>query len=392
MFLNKNKLMFKKVLKLVCKRGNMKRKLFQAISTLTGTVIGAGFLGIPYVVARSGFLIGLGWMILISVMMLFINLMIGEIALSTKTIHQIPGYASKYLGRKTKIFIFIAAVFGLYAALIAYLLGEGESISFLFSGTINYALLSGIVFWLVVAMISFGGIKRFKKIEPLAVLAVFLVVIVLGVVSWNKIDVSNLAYNNPGYLFLPFGVILFAFLGTSAIPEMRRVLEKNEKLMKKAIIIGSLVPLFVYLLFTVVVLGLFGSEVSEIATISFGKTVTLLGMFTMFTAFLALNLALQDTFRFDFDFSQKKAWFFACFFPLIIFILIKIYNLAGFVKILSLGGAISGGLLGIAILLIHENVKNKKLERKPEFRLRFPLLIKIFFIILFLVGIVYEFL
>ncbi len=234
---------------------------------------------------------------------------LGEICLSTKTTHQIPGYASKYLGKKTKIFIFLASIFGLYAALIAYLLGEGESLSFLLTSGTNYALLAGLAFWFIVTGITFKGIRSFKKIQPLAVLAVFLVVFLLGIFSWNKINLTNLTYFNPSYLFFPFGVILFAFLGTSSIPEMRRVLEKNEKLMKKAIIIGSFIPLLVYVLFTIIVLGLFGSQVEEIATISFGKAVTFLGMFTMFTAFLALNLALQDTYRFDFNLTQKKAWF-----------------------------------------------------------------------------------
>ena len=34
-------------------------KLFSGIATMTGMVIGAGFLGMPYVIAQSGFLIGL---------------------------------------------------------------------------------------------------------------------------------------------------------------------------------------------------------------------------------------------------------------------------------------------------------------------------------------------
>ena len=99
---------------------------------------------------------------------------------------------------------------------------------------------------------------------------------------------------------------------------MRRVLKKHQKLMKKAIIIGSLIPLFVYLLFTVIVLGLYGTSVTQVATISFGRLVTLLGMFTMFSAFLALSLALEDTYRFDFGFSFKKAWIFTIFIPLIL--------------------------------------------------------------------------
>jgi len=369
-------------------------KTFTAISALTGMIIGAGFLGIPYVVAKSGFLIGLVWMALICVMMLLINLMMGEIILSTKTLHHIPGYASKYLGKKTKIFVFIVSIFSLYAAMTAYLLGEGQSLSFLFTGTENYSLFAGIIFWGVVAGISFRGIKEFKKIEPLAVITVFIITLILGIYNFNKIDISNLAYTNMSYLFLPFGVILFAFLGVSSIPEMKRILYKNEKLMEKAIIIGSLIPLIVYLLFVMVVLGLYGGEVSEIATISFGRIVTILGIFTMFTAFLAINLALQDTYRFDLNLNSRIIWMLSSFLPLIMFLFIRIFDLAGFVKILSLGGSISGGLLSIAILLIHEHISEmkKKRERKPEFKVKIPLLVKILFILIFIAGILYEFL
>ena len=118
-------LMFKNVFNM-----KMRSRLFIAIATLTGMIIGAGFLGIPYVVAKSGFITGLIHMCVLAGVMMLLNLMVGEITLSTRSIHQLPGYASKYLGRKTKSFIFIASIFGLYAAMTAYLLGEGESISF----------------------------------------------------------------------------------------------------------------------------------------------------------------------------------------------------------------------------------------------------------------------
>ena len=36
-----------------------KKRLFEAVSTLVGCVIGAGILGIPYVVAKAGFVTGL---------------------------------------------------------------------------------------------------------------------------------------------------------------------------------------------------------------------------------------------------------------------------------------------------------------------------------------------
>jgi len=369
------------------------KQLWIAVATITGTIMGAGFLGIPYVVAKSGFLIGFVWMILICFMMIFVNSILGEIILSTKNQHHIPGYASKYLGKGTKFYVFIVLLFLIYSVLVAYLIGEGNSLSFIFTGTTEYSLIAGITFWILMAFLTSGGIRKFKKIEPVAVLAVFIVALFLGIFNFYKIDGSNFLYLDMGNMFLPFGVILFSFLGITAIPETRRILKKKE-LMKKAIYIGCFIPLLAYTLFVLVVLGLHGNEVTEIATIALGRSFTFLGVLTMFGAFLALSLALQDAYRFDLGFSKRKAWAFSIFLPLISFIIIEYFQLAGFVKMLSIGGAISGGILCITILLIHQNIveRNVKRERKPEFKVNLPLLVKIIFIILFIVGIVYEFL
>ncbi|MBI2629684.1 hypothetical protein HYW76_01150 [Candidatus Pacearchaeota archaeon] len=368
----------------------MKNKTFLAVSTLTGTIIGAGFLSLPYVMSKSGLVIGLFWMILLSIIMMIINLTIGEIALSSKTIHQLPGYASKYLGRKTKIIVFISSIVGFYAGLTAYLLGEGRSLSFLLLGNENFELAAGIIFFLIVAIINMSSIRLFKKIEPIGVIAILLFSLGIGLYMFNKIEISNLSYANYEYLLLPFGAVLFSFLGTSSIPEIRKVLQKNEKLMKKSIIIGSLIPLFVYTLFVIIILGIHGENVNEIATLSLGRISAILGIFTMFTAFLALSLALKDTFKLDFSLSSRTSGILTNIFPLIFFLLITIFNLSGFVKILGFGGAISGGLLAITILIVHEKIKNRKLERKPEYKIKIPLLIKIVLIIMFILGIIYE--
>ncbi len=370
----------------------MVSKKLIAISTLTGTVIGAGFLGIPYVIAKSGLLIGIIHMTIICLMMMFVNLALGEIVLSSKKIHHLPGYVSKYLGKRTKIIVFLASIIGFYSALLAYIIGQGQSISFIFFSNTNYAFVISIIFWFIMALFTFRGIREFKKIEPLAVIGIFIITLIIGIININKINISNLTYTNPSFLFLPFGVILFAFLGVSAIPEIRRVFQKDAKLMKKSIIIGSLIPLIVYLIFITVIIGLHGSQIEQVATISLGKIITLLGILTMFTAFLAISLALQDTYRFDFNMSFKKSWFLGIIIPLLLFIPISLFNLAGFVKILSIGGAISGGLLGISILLAHEHLQaiKKPTERKPEYKINIPLMIKILFIVLFVVGILYE--
>ena len=116
------------------------KKFWAATFTLSGAVIGAGILGLPYVFSKSGFLIGLMWIMFLGVILILIKLALGEVALRTKGKHQLAGYAEKYLGKWAKRFMVFAVVFGIYSALLAYLIGEGESFSHLLFGHTNFAL------------------------------------------------------------------------------------------------------------------------------------------------------------------------------------------------------------------------------------------------------------
>src|SRR3989339_1430069 len=73
-----------------------------AIFMITGMTIGAGILGIPYVVAQVGLKIGLLYILVLGAVMLALNLMLGDIAVRTKEKLQICGLAGKYLGNWAK--------------------------------------------------------------------------------------------------------------------------------------------------------------------------------------------------------------------------------------------------------------------------------------------------
>ena len=95
-------------------------KTIAAISVMLGTIIGAGILGIPYVIMKSGFMLGTVNIIILSIIIALVSLCLGEIVLRTKSDHQLTGYAEKYLGKKGKIIMFIISAFGIFSALIAY--------------------------------------------------------------------------------------------------------------------------------------------------------------------------------------------------------------------------------------------------------------------------------
>jgi len=365
------------------------KKFWAATFTLSGAVIGAGILGLPYVFSKSGFLIGLMWIILLGIILILVKLALGEVTLRTKGKHQLVGYAEKYLGKWAKRFMVFAVVFGIYSALLAYLIGEGESFSYLFFGHTNFAIYFAIGFWLIMTILLQRGLKELKKVETWGVLGI--IFLILAIVVWfaPRVRVSNLLVYDFSYLFLPFGVVLFALLGFTAIPELKLEIKGKEKLLKKAIIIGALIPIIIYTLFSLIFVGVLDGEIPQVATLGFGSLVVLFGIFTMLTSYFVLSFVLKDMLKFDLKMPKKYSFILVSIIPLILYFLVNFYNIAGFVKVLGIGGVVSGGLTGILILFMHK--KAKKLgDRKPEYDLKLPWIIVWLFSLVFIAGIVLE--
>ncbi|MDP1696155.1 MAG: aromatic amino acid transport family protein [archaeon] len=364
-------------------------KTFAASTTLIGTMFGAGYLGIPYVVMKSGFLIGLFYLLFVFSLLTLVMLYLGEISLRTKTKHQLTGYAQKYLGKKGKIIMLISLVFGIYSAFVAYLIAEGDSFSYMIFNNTSYSLYLGIVFWAFLSFLSWKGLKALEEGESTGVTIAIILAILIVVFTWNKIDVNNLTYVNWGNFFVPFGVIIFSFLGFSAVPTVHDILGEERKLLKKVIWIAHIIPLIIYIFFTLAVLGFKGMGTPEIATLALGKPFVLLGMITMFTSYFSLSIALINNFRLDFGFSKFKSWLITISVPLVIFIILKIANIAGFVKILSFGGIISGGLSVVLILLMISRAKIKG-NRNPEYSIPYSKILIWFLILVFVLAVIME--
>jgi len=369
-----------------------------ATCTLMGTIIGAGVLGIPYVVAKSGFLLGFIWTVGLGLAFLLLNLFVGEVVLRTKSEHQLAGYAEKYLGRWGKLAMGFAVVFGTYGALIAYLIGEGATMYAIFS--FGSPLLFSILFFFVGFMIVYLGIKATGKAELILVSLLLVIVILLGVFSFNRINVSYFTLADWSFAVLPYGVILFAYMGLAAVPEMAEEFGKDKKQMKKAILIGSIIPIFTYVLFAAVVVGLVGVENfnllganERIATIALslysnpilGTLANFLVILTMFTSFLSLSMALMQIYEFDYGFKHRWAMLLTFIIPLIVVAL----NITSFITLLGIVGAFTGGVNGIVCVLMYWKAK-KKGDRKPEYSLPRYTFLGYLLIFIFALGIAYE--
>jgi len=368
----------------------MKKEVLEAISVLMGTVIGAGILGVPYAVYKAGFFTGILVIILVGLAVTLTYLCLGEVILRTKGKHQLTGYAEKYLGKKGKTLMAISMLISVNGALIAYLIGEGQSLSALIGSgpPIFYSFL----FFAVMATIIFFGIKVLGKSELILTSILIFVVIIMFLISINKADLSNLSGFSLKNLLIPYGVTLFAFLGAAAVPEMNEILIKNKKAMKKSIIIGCSIPILIYVLFAAITLSVTGAQTTEIATIGLGKILgdnfkiftNLFAIFAMATCFISLGIALKEIYYYDYKINKHLSWAMACFIPLLLFLI----GIKEFISTIGFVGAIGGGLEMIIIIFMWTYSK-KKSQRKPEYSIKFKY-IEYLLVLMFLIGIIYQ--
>ncbi len=376
-----------------------RNKHWMATATLIGTIIGAGILAIPYVVAQSGFFIGSIIIILVGLALMLTNLFVGEIVLRTKEQHQLTGYVEKYLGKWGKRLMALAFLFSLTGALTAYLIGEGETLRAIFGwGT---PLFYSLLFFAVGSFIIYRGIKAAGRAETILIVLLIVTIILIGVFSFKNINTANLTTISLAKFFVPYGVVFFAFSGFSAVPEMQEVLEKEKRRMRKSILIGSIIPIFVYLLFALFVVGIVGlsnfeqlADNQRIATIALsiysspilGTFANVLAVLTMFTSFLTIGLALVETYEFDFHLRRQIALLLAFLIPLAIILL----GLSSFGAIIGITGAVAGGLDGILIILTFWKAR-KYGNRKPEYSLKYSYkILGTILILMFAAGIAYQ--
>ena len=195
-------------------------------------------------------------------------------------------------------------------------------------------------------------------------------------------------------------MILFAYAGMPAVPEMQEQLQGQKKKLKKAIMWGSILPIILYLAFAFIIVGVIGIENFDalqpnerIATIALSYySVPLLGLFAnllailaMFTSYLTLGIALLEVYEYDYKIPKWIAFIVTFSLPLAI----VLFDLTSFITVLGITGAFAVGLEGIIVVLMYWKAKTLG-KRKPEYQMGNHKILGSFLILLFAVGIIYQ--
>ncbi len=335
-------------------------KFIQAVLILAGMIIGVGMFGIPFSFVQAGFWLGVGELAILTGLMALIHLFYARIIVATPVPHRLPGYVGLHLGGRAEILAVLSSFFGIIGSLLAYILIGSIFLNNIFQ---NFWAGSSEVFWAVIitassALVTLFSIKKEAYID--SILSALLLAL-LGLVIFllfPQAKPENFSGINLPEAFLPYGVLLFALAGSTAIPNVVAILGKNSKKITPAVLAGSLIPGVVYFLFAFAVVGVLGSSVSEEAIASLKNVMSgnmilvlsLIGFLSVYDSYIILNSNAQSLLKLDFRFPAKIAWLLASLVPFALYVA----GMQNFILIIGATGAIAGGIeIGLIVATYH---------------------------------------
>jgi len=363
-------------------------RLIYAIATLSGTIIGVGLFALPYITSKVGFWVILGYFLVLGSLVILVHQFLGEVALKTPDLKRLPGFAKFHLGKWGEKIAFFSSIFGIFGAILAYLIVGGEFLENLLSPIFGGGnLIWTLIYFSFGAILIFSGVKAISKVEFWGLIGFFLILILIFFRAKDLISIENLFLVNDqwslvkSYLFLPYGAILFSLWGAALIPEVEEMLGKRKNLLKKIIPISILIPIFVYLFFIYLILGITGPQTTESALTGLRdflgdgiiSLVLFFGVLTTFTSFITLGLTLKKVFWYDLKIEKNLSWAITCFIPLLLFLI----GIKQFIPVIIFVGGVMLGIDGILILLMYRKINPEKLLVYPLF-------------LIFLGGIIYK--
>ena len=377
----------------------MYKNIILPASLLAGTIIGAGVFALPFVFEKAGIVTGLFYLGLFSACFVFIHLMYADLILKTeggRNFHRFPGYAKIYLGNWGFWTSILMTIVGMLFVLTVYLILSISFVNLIKPIGLDISDASKLlIFWLFGSAAIFLGIRRIVLSEFLitgGIIVIILIIFGYGLNHFGKI-ISLPAFNLQN-IFLPYGAVLFALAGRVAIPAVVSYFQKIRRPLaeiKKPIILGTLLPALVYLLFVFGIWGL-SEVVSEDAISGLvgqipKEILALIGVFgliSLWSSYIVIGLDIKNALKFDLKFPKILAGLAVVVLPPLIYF----WGFQSFLTLVSLIGGIFIALEGIFIVLMWLRARKMKSE-EVIFKKLNPLIIYAL-IMIFIGGIIYE--
>ncbi|MGF1776875.1 aromatic amino acid transport family protein [Vibrio nomapromontoriensis] len=295
----------------------MKSKVIGSTLIIAGTTIGAGMLALPIASAGIGFGTSLIIMMSLWALMAYTALLMVELhqhADHSATLHTL---AKQILGKKGQYIASIAMLVLFYALCAAYIAGGGgqfrERVEMILGVELSSTVATLIFTFLVALTVALGthAVDKLNRVLfTIKLLAMGGVLFLLAPSVTHSYLLSMPVQQ--GLILAAIPVIFTSFGFHGSIPAIVNYLKGDTRSLRKAVMIGSSLPLVIYIFWQVVTLGVVSQSnlldntglsnlIASLAqTVHIDKLATVIGVFAdlaLMTSFLGVSLGLFEYLR-----------------------------------------------------------------------------------------------
>lgn len=376
---------------------------------IAGTTIGVGMLALPVATGAGGFVPSITVYFVCWLFMLCTGLLLLEVGLWMPPESSFISMADQLLGAPGRILFWIVYLFLFLTVMVAHVAGGGQ----VFNDITGWNLpnwLATSFYTALFAPVVYLGAHSVDRLNLILISGVVISYFAFIGVSIGHVDSHLLSHANWGKAWIALPILFTAFTYQVIIPTLLTYMERNVKKIRLAIILGSSIPLGIYVLWEAVILGIVPAEgpggLAEAALLGQNAVVPLrqfvqnpiifqigryFAFFALTTSFIPLALAFFDFLADGLKWEKKGTKrIFLCLGVFGVPFAIALYRPDIFLVALGYAGGISCallfGLMPPVLVWVGRYIKNHG-ERNSQLKGGKPVLIGLMtFAILILIG------
>ncbi len=279
---------------------------------VSGTSIGVGMLALPVATAAGGFFPALSVYILCWLFMLCTGLLILEACIWMPKEANLITLTSRLLGKWGKVSCWILYLFLFSCLMVAHVTGGGDVVKQLSQDNLS-SWLSTLLYVVVFAPVVYLGTLWVDRLNLILMSGVILTYLLFVSTSISHVEPTLLLRVDWSKAWLALPVVFTAFGYQSLIPTLYNYMNRNIAKVRFAIILGITIPLFIYVIWEFLILGIIpyeghgglrealatgASAVSPLGGYVHNKTLLTFGrafsFFALTTSFLGIAIAFVD--------------------------------------------------------------------------------------------------
>ncbi len=226
---------------------------------IAGTTIGVGMLALPVATGPGGFMPAVVIYLLCYLFMLCTGLLLLEVCSWMPKESNLITMASKLLGMPGKAVCWVVYLFLFVTVMIAHVVGGGTVLSQILGGAMTPEI-SMIVYVLLFGPVIYLGTRSVDRLNLVLISGVAITYCLFIWASSGSVKLELLKRQDWSAAWMALPVLFTAFTYQVIIPTLMTYMDRDVKKVRLTILVGTSIPLVIYLVWELLILGIVPAE------------------------------------------------------------------------------------------------------------------------------------